>query len=148
LALVAANGSFEREDLMNRLIIPAVVIAVAVVAAAAWSQTPPANNVNIYFTTPLEHDAGSVVRLQSVSLQPGMGNEFHRHPGDQWAAIQEGEVTFTIKGQAPRVLKAGDWVYIPRGTIHRNQNLSDKPSRSIELNIIDKDKPALEQVNN
>jgi len=40
----------------------------------------------------------------------------------------------------------GDSVYIPRGTIHRNQNMTDKPARTIELVILDKDKPALEQV--
>jgi quercetin dioxygenase-like cupin family protein len=137
------------EEIMNKFIVPVVIVATGMVAAGAWSQTPPANNnVKIYFTTPLENDAGRIVRLQSISLQPGQGNEFHRHPGDQWAAIQEGEVTFTIKGQAPRVLKAGDSVYIPRGTIHRNQNLGDKPSRSVELNIIEKDKPALENVTN
>jgi hypothetical protein len=34
-------------------------------------------------------------------------------------------------------------VHIPRGTVHRNQNLTDKPARSIELNIWDKDKPGL-----
>jgi quercetin dioxygenase-like cupin family protein len=62
--------------------------------------------------------------------------------------VQEGEVTFTIKGQAPRTLKAGDSVYIPRGTVHRNQNLTDKPARSIELVIIDKDKPQAEAVTN
>jgi quercetin dioxygenase-like cupin family protein len=72
---------------------------------------------------------------------------FHRHPGDQWSAAQEGEVTFTIKGQAPRILKVGDSVYIPRGTVHRNQNLTDKPARSIEVNIFDKDKPGLEPIN-
>ena len=59
--------------------------------------------------------------------------------------MQEGEVTFTIKGQPPRVLKAGDWVYIPRGTIHRNQNLTDKPARSVELNLMDKGKPVTVQ---
>ena len=62
--------------------------------------------------------------------------------------MQEGEVTLTIKGQEPRTLKVGDSVYIPRGTVHRNQNLTDKPARSIELNIMDKDKPALELVTN
>jgi quercetin dioxygenase-like cupin family protein len=84
--------------------------------------------------------------LQSVVLPPGAANQFHRHPGDQWTAMQEGEVTFTIKGQPPRLLKVGDWVHVPRGTIHRNQNLSDKPARYIELRIFDKDKPAAEQV--
>ena len=63
---------------------------------------------------PLEKDPSRVVRLQNVTLAPGGGNTFHRHPGDQWWAIQEGEVTFTINGQHPRVLKAGDYVYVPR----------------------------------
>jgi len=134
---------------MNKLIVPAAIVAVGMVAAAAWSQSPPsAFQVTRYFTTPLENDASREVRLQSVVLPAGAGNEFHRHFGDQWAAVQEGEVTFTIKGQAPRTLKAGDYVYIPRGTVHRNQNLTEKPARSIELNIWDKDKPANELVKN
>jgi quercetin dioxygenase-like cupin family protein len=137
-----------REDFMNKLIVPAVIIATGIVAAAAWSQTPPPNpNVKIYYTTPLENDASRTVRLQSVTIPAGAGNQFHRHPGDQWAAVQEGEVTLTIKGQTPRTLKVGDSIYIPRGTVHRNQNLTDKPARSIELNIMDKDKPGLELVN-
>jgi mannose-6-phosphate isomerase-like protein (cupin superfamily) len=60
--------------------------------------------------------------------------------------VQEGEVTFTIRGQAPRVLKPGDFVYVPRGTIHRNQNMTNRPVRSIERNITDKDAPQTEVV--
>ena len=132
---------------MNKLIVPAVIVATCIVAAAAWSQTPPPNpNVKVYYTTPLENDASRTVRLQSVTTPPGTGNQFHRHPGDQWAAVQEGEVTLTIKGQAPRTLKAGDSVYIPRGTVHRNQNLSGQPARAVEMNITDKDVPQTEQV--
>jgi quercetin dioxygenase-like cupin family protein len=131
---------------MNRFIVPGAIVAVGMAVATAWSQAPSAFEVTRYFATPLEHDATRDVRLQSVILPPGAGNQFHRHNGDQWAAIQEGEVTFTIKGQPPRVLKVGDNVYIPRGTVHRNQNLSDKPARSIELNIMDKDKPQTEPV--
>jgi quercetin dioxygenase-like cupin family protein len=134
---------------MRKLMIPAVALAVGLAAAAAWSQTPGSPfQATPYFSTPLEHDPGRVVKLQTVTIPPGAGNEFHRHNGDQWAAVQEGEVTFTIKGQAPRTLKAGDSVYIPRGTVHRNQNLTDKPARSIELVIIDKDKPQAEAVTN
>jgi quercetin dioxygenase-like cupin family protein len=134
---------------MNKLIVPAVVAATALVTAVAWSQAPAPNpNVKIYYTTPLENDAARTVRLQSVTIPAGQGNEFHRHPGDQWAAVQEGEVTLTIKGQAPRTLKVGDSVHIPRGTVHRNQNLTDKPARMIELNIMDNDKPQAEPVTN
>jgi quercetin dioxygenase-like cupin family protein len=131
---------------MNKLITPAIIVAAGMVAAAAWSQTPPANNVVQYFTTPLENDATRIVRLQTVNIPPQGGTPFHRHPGDQWGAVQEGEITFTVKGQPPRVLKVGESVYIPRGVVHRNQNLTDKPARSVELVILDKDKPGLEVV--
>ena len=132
---------------MNKLIVPAVIATIGMAAAAAWSQAPAPNpNVKIYYTTPLENDAARFVRLQSITIPAKEGNNFHRHPGDQWSAVQEGEVTLTIKGQEPRTLKVGDSAYIPRGTVHRNQNLTDRPARSIELNIMDKDKPALEPV--
>ena len=99
-----------------------------------------------YLTSPLEGDANRVVRMQLNTLVPGGSGAFHRHPGDQWALIQEGEVTITFKGQPPRLLKAGDSIYIPRGTIHRNQNFGTVPSRSVEVLIIDKGKPVVEPV--
>ena len=134
---------------MNKLIVPAIVMATGMVAAAAWSQAPqqgPRFEPKPYFQMPLEKDPSRQVRLQNVVIPAGAGNTFHRHPGDQWWAVQEGEVTITIKGQPPRVLKAGEFVYLPRGTVHRNQNLSNRPARSIELNITDKDVPQTEQV--
>jgi quercetin dioxygenase-like cupin family protein len=144
---IAKSKRKPREALMNKLIIPATIAAIAAASAVAWSQAPAPNpNVKIYYTTPLENDASRIVRLQSITIPPKEGNNFHRHPGDQWSAVQEGEVTLTIKGQEPRTLKVGDSAYIPRGTVHRNQNLTDKPARTIELNIMDKDKPLLEPV--
>lgn len=135
---------------MNKLaIIPAVVGMGVFGAASALAQEPQQGSgfqAKPYFQMPLEKDPSRVVRLQSVVIPPGAGNQFHRHPGDQWWAVQEGEVTFTIKGQPPRLMKAGDYVYVPRGTVHRNQNLSDKPTRSIELNITDKGVPQTEPV--
>jgi len=133
---------------MNRLVIPAVLAATGMLAAAAWSQNTPAFQNHRYFATPLEKDPTREVGMQSVTMPPGAGNQFHRHPGDQWTAVQEGEVTFTVKGEPPKVLKAGDSNYVPRGTVHRQQNLTDKPARYIEMRIFDKDKPAAEQVTN
>ena len=133
---------------MNKLTVPAVIVATGMVAVA-WAQAPqqgPRFEPKAYFQMPLEKDPSRQVRLQSVVIPAGAGNQFHRHPGDQWWAVQEGEVTFTVKGQPPRVLKPGEFVYVPRGTIHRNQNLSNGPARAIELNITDKDVPQTEQV--
>ncbi len=137
---------------MKRAIIPAIILSSAALAAAttfAAQQSEQAGSgfqPKAYFQMPLEKDPTRQVRLQNVVIPPGAANQFHRHPGDQWWAVQEGEMTYTVRGQAPRVLKPGDFVYVPRGTIHRNQNLTTRPVRSIELNITDKDKPQTEQV--
>jgi len=134
---------------MNKLIVPAIVIASGMITAAAWSQpSQPRSQFRPtpYFQMPLEKDPSRVVRMQNVIIPPGAGNEFHRHPGDQWWTVQDGEITYTVKGQPPRVLKVGEFVYVPRGTIHRNQNLANVPARAVELNITDKDVPQTEQV--
>jgi len=132
---------------MNRLIVPVVLVATGLAAATAWSQTAaPQTQNNRYFTMPLEKDPTREVGLQSVTMPPGAGNQFHRHPGEQWTAIQEGEITFTIQGKPPQVLKAGEYNHVPRGTIHRQQNLSGRPARYIEMRIFDKGKPASEQI--
>ena len=131
----------------------AAVLTASFMAAGAWSaqqseQPGSGFQPKAYFIMPLEKDPSRIVRLQTVVLPPGAANQFHRHPGDQWWAVQEGEVTYTVRGQTPRAMKPGDWVYVPRGTIHRNQNLSGAPARSIEFNITDKDAPQTEVVPN
>jgi quercetin dioxygenase-like cupin family protein len=134
-------------NLMNKVMISALLVATGMVAVPAWSQTaPPSADNKRYFTMPLENDPTREVGLQSVVMPPGAGNQFHRHPGEQWTAVLDGEVTFTIKGQPPQVLKAGDSNHVPRGVIHRQQNLSGKPARYIEMRVFDKGKPATEQV--
>jgi quercetin dioxygenase-like cupin family protein len=123
-----------------------VAVAVLVPSPALSQSIGTGQTVAPYLTTPLEGDPNRVVRMQLNTLVPGGSGAFHRHPGDQWALIQEGEVTITIKGEPPRLLKAGDSIYIPRGTIHRNQNLGTVTSRSVEVLVVDKDKPVVEPV--
>ena len=122
----------------------AVVAAVGMVASTASAQTSPTGPAysKRFFTTLLEKDPTRDVQMQmQLHLPNRQGNGFHTHNGDQWQVVIEGEITFTVKGQEPRVLKVGDFVYIPRGTIHRNENKSNAPTRTIELLIKDKDKP-------
>jgi len=121
--------------LVRRLAAAAFLFLCGALAQRAWSNS--SYQVLKYLDTPLEGDPKREVRMQSVTFPPGSGNGFHRHPGAQWALVQEGEVTLTIQGQPPRTLKAGESVYLPRGTIHKNQNLSDKPARSVEVSILD-----------
>ena len=125
----------------------AVALVVGSFATVASAQTPaaapsgPAYSKK-FFTTALEKDPSRVVQMQmQLHLPNRPGNGFHSHNGDQWEVVVEGEITFTVKGQPPKVLKAGEFVYIPRGTIHRNENKSNAPTRAIELLIKDKGKP-------
>jgi quercetin dioxygenase-like cupin family protein len=122
-------------------VMAASTIATAASAQTSTSPTGPAFSTR-FFTTPLDKDPSRVVQMQmQLHLPNRPGNGFHTHNGDQWEAVVEGEITFTVKGQPPRVLKAGEFVYIPRGTIHRNENKSNLPTRTMELLIMDKDKP-------
>jgi quercetin dioxygenase-like cupin family protein len=124
----------------------AIVAVAGTIAAAASAQTStsptgPAFSTR-FFSTALENDPSREVRMQmQLHLPSRPGNAFHSHNGDQWEAVIEGEITFTVRGQQPRVMKAGEYVYIPRGTIHRNENKSNAPTRTMELLIIDKGKP-------
>jgi quercetin dioxygenase-like cupin family protein len=119
----------------------ATMITPAALAQASTSPTGPAFSTR-FFITPLENDPSREVRLQmQLHLPNRPGNGFHTHSGDQWEAVVEGEITFTVRGQEPRVLKAGEYVYIPRGTVHCNENKSTQPTRTIELLIMDKGKP-------
>jgi quercetin dioxygenase-like cupin family protein len=123
------------------LAVAAGVIATAAAAQTSTSPTGPAFSQR-FFTTALANDPSRDVQMQmQLHLPNRPGNGFHTHNGDQWEVVLDGEITFTVKGEAPRVLKAGEYVYIPRGTIHRNENKSAAPTRTIELLIKDKDKP-------
>jgi quercetin dioxygenase-like cupin family protein len=116
-------------------------IATGASAQPSTSPTGPAFS-HRFFTTALEKDPSRNVQMQmQLHLPNRAGNGFHMHSGDQWEAVIEGEITFTVRGQPPRVLKTGEFVYIPRGTIHRNENKSNLPTRTIELLIMDKNKP-------
>jgi quercetin dioxygenase-like cupin family protein len=132
---------------MRRFMLTLAVVAVAgsiASAASAQTSTSPTGPAfsHRFFTTPLDKDPSRNVQMQmQLHLPNRAGNGFHSHSGDQWEAVIEGEITFTVRGQQPRVLKTGEFVYIPRGTIHRNENKSNAPTRTIELLIMDKDKP-------
>jgi quercetin dioxygenase-like cupin family protein len=146
--MIAAIKTSE-EDPMRRSMLAAAIIAVAgTIATTASAQAPapaqatgPAFSAR-FFTTPLDKDPSRNVQLQmQLHLPNRPGNGFHTHNGDQWEAVIEGEITFIVRGEPSRVLRTGEFVYIPRGTVHRNENKSSQPTRTIELLIMDKDKP-------
>src|SRR5215475_2399122 len=137
--------------MLRALLMSAVIAATATLATTTFTTTASAQTSTSptgpafswrFFTTALENDPSREVRMQmQLHLPTRPGNPFHTHNGDQWQVVVEGEITYTVRGQEPKVLKAGEFVYIPRGTVHRNENKSNAPTRTIELLIMDKGKP-------
>jgi quercetin dioxygenase-like cupin family protein len=99
-----------------------------------------------HIKSPLEGDPTKEVWQYHALLAAKEGNEFRRHPGDRWVTVLEGELLFTIKDAEIRTLGVGESLYIPRGTIYRNQNVSEKSARIVEFLILDKYKAQTEIV--
>jgi quercetin dioxygenase-like cupin family protein len=144
--MIATLMSSEEDHMRRSMLAVAIIMAAGTIATTASAQTStsptgPAFSWR-FFTTALDKDPTREVQMQmQLHLPNRPGNGFHSHNGDQWEVVIEGEITFTVRGEPARVLKAGEFVYIPRGTIHRNENKSNAPTRALELLIKDKDKP-------
>jgi len=96
-------------------------------------------------TTPLTGDASREVKVINVLLPPGSDSGRHYHHGDQYTAVQEGEIHIDIEGKGDHAYKAGDAVHIDPMVVHRTQNLSGAPARTIEVFIVAKGKPLTEK---
>jgi quercetin dioxygenase-like cupin family protein len=68
-----------------------------------------------------------------VTLTPGGGHAFHRHPQQEEAIyVVEGEVEQWLD-QQKRVLKAGDTVFLPAGVVHASFNTSQRNARLLAV---------------
>ena len=65
--------------------------------------------------------------------QPGQGVPPHRQEDDEAFFILEGTYTIHIGGET-RVAGPGEFIFIPRGTVHAFLNTGDAPSRMLVIN--------------
>jgi mannose-6-phosphate isomerase-like protein (cupin superfamily) len=76
-----------------------------------------------------EESGGAYALLEHQTL-PGMGAPPHTHLAcDEGYYILEGEYEFVALPEAPRRVRAGEVVTIPRGVPHAYRNVGDKPGR-------------------
>jgi mannose-6-phosphate isomerase-like protein (cupin superfamily) len=71
-------------------------------------------------------ELGAGVSIILVDTRPGRGPKLHRHEYEEVFVLREGEVTFTI-GDAERVARAGDTVFVPPDTPHAFFHTGDSP---------------------
>lgn len=71
---------------------------------------------------------GKAWSLMETTLPKDSGPPLHQHPWDEAYFVIEGEVRFTL-GSESQVVRTGDFIYAPGGTLHAFQGLSERPAR-------------------
>lgn len=126
--------------------------AIALLLGATWTvraapaEAPKAAGAGIGRTEALRHDFGDtgreVIQVR-VDFAPGASFPKHTHPGEEVAYVLEGTVEYQLGDQPPVILKPGDAVYIPAGTVHSARNLGDLGSAELATYIVEKGKPVV-----
>jgi len=75
-----------------------------------------------------------------VDFGPHAAFPKHSHPGVEIAYVLEGTMEYELNGKTV-VLKAGDALYIPAGTVHSARNLGTSNASELATYIVDKNKP-------
>jgi quercetin dioxygenase-like cupin family protein len=71
---------------------------------------------------------GKAWSLLEAVLPMDAGPPPHEHPWDEAYYVLEGEIRFTLADQV-QLVKAGDFIYAPGGTVHAFQGASASPAR-------------------
>jgi quercetin dioxygenase-like cupin family protein len=125
------------------------VITLALLGAAAFAQAAaqaPAQVAGVHRTDLLKHDSvvqGREVVEVRVEVDPGHGVPRHTHPGDEVLYVVEGTLEYMPDGKAPVMLKAGQSVFIPAGTVHAARNSGSGAGAGIATYFVEKGKPLI-----
>jgi quercetin dioxygenase-like cupin family protein len=78
-----------------------------------------------------------------VELAPGTTAPRHTHPGEEIIYVLEGTWEYTVEGKPPMILKAGDVLFIPAGTIHSARTIGTGRAAELATYIVEKGKPLI-----
>jgi quercetin dioxygenase-like cupin family protein len=115
------------------------VFALALLGAAAWAQVAGVRRTDL-----LRHDSvvpeREVVQVR-VDVDLGHGVPRHTHPGDEVLYVLDGTLEYMPDGQPPVMLKAGQSVFIPAGTIQAARNPGTGDGAGIATYLFENGKP-------
>jgi quercetin dioxygenase-like cupin family protein len=104
------------------------------------AQTRPAGTTR---TDLQRHDlstAGHEVFQARVDFAPGASFPRHTHPGEEIIYVLDGTLEYEVAGK-PAILKAGDVLFVPKGTVHAARNVGSKPAAELATYVLEKGKP-------
>ena len=112
-------------------------------AVALNAQTPPVQPSPVKRTILQRADLpGTNLELIYAALEivPGFRAGRHSHPGEVIAHVVDGEFWIQFDGQPDRIMRAGETLIIPGGTVH-NEGATDKPAKLNVVYALEKGKP-------
>ena len=77
-----------------------------------------------------------------IDFEPGAAFGEHSHPGEEIIYVLEGILEYTVEGKSV-ILKAGETLFIPAGTIHAAKNNGKVTGAELATYIVEKGKPVL-----
>lgn len=122
-----------------------LIAIAALIATIGWAlRVAQAQQVGVRRIDLQRHDLsvpGREVIQTIVELEPGTTAPRHSHPGEEIIYVLEGTWEYTLEGQPPATLKAGDVLYVPAGMIHSARNVGTGRGRELATYIVEKGKP-------
>ncbi len=80
----------------------------------------------------------------TVELPVGALVPWHTHPGDEAGYVIKGRLILKIQGQPDRLLRAGDYFFIPRGIVHSISSGRRSSGMEVSTWVVDKDAPLVQ----
>jgi quercetin dioxygenase-like cupin family protein len=123
----------------------AAMLALATVAALGWHMPAEAQKLDangIGRTEVVRQDFDTTREAIQVRVEFGPHAAFpkHSHPGVEIAYVLAGAIEYEMNGK-PVVLKAGDALYIPAGTVHSARNMGANNATELATYVVEKNKP-------
>ena len=121
-----------------------LLIGISTIAASAQTK-----NNGISRTELQRHDLStpnSEMVQAHIDFEPGTAFGNHNHPGEEIIYVLEGELEYIVEGKPPVVLKEGEVLFIPPGTIHAAKNVGNTKASELATYIVQKGKPLVQLV--
>jgi quercetin dioxygenase-like cupin family protein len=78
-----------------------------------------------------------------VEIGPGEVAPRHSHPGEEIIYVVEGVFEYQLDGQPPRIVKAGEVLFVPDGVVHAAKNVGSGRAVELATYVVEKGKPLL-----
>jgi quercetin dioxygenase-like cupin family protein len=124
------------------------IIAIAVLLAGsglalhmASAQAPGIKRTDLQ-----RHDLslpGREVIQALVEIGPGEVAPRHSHPGEEIIYVVEGVFEYQLDGQPPKIVKAGEVLFVPDGVVHAAKNVGSGRAVELATYVVEKGKPLL-----